>query len=116
MNVVTKRIYDEPGHNDGTRVLVDRVWPRGVRKEDAQLDDWVKDAAPSTELRKWFGHDPDKFDEFADHYRRELSTSEGHKALQRLKEAVTGNRLTLLTATKDLENSHVTVLSDVVRE
>ncbi|GAA4829057.1 DUF488 domain-containing protein [Garicola koreensis] len=116
MNVVTKRIYDEPGHNDGTRVLVDRVWPRGVRKEDAQLDDWVKDVAPSTELRKWFGHDPDRFDEFADRYRQELNTSEGHEALQRLKEALTGNRLTLLTATKDLENSHVTVLSDVVRE
>ena len=71
MNVVTKRIYDQAGHNDGTRVLVDRVWPRGVSKADAQLDDWVKDAAPSTELRKWFGHDPDRFDEFAEQYRRE---------------------------------------------
>lgn len=116
MHVVTKRIYDEPGHNDGTRVLVDRVWPRGMRKEDAHLDAWVKDAAPSAELRKWFGHDPDKFDEFADRYRRELTTSEGQESLQRLKEAVTGNRLTLLTATKDLENSHVSVLSEVVSE
>lgn len=114
MNVVTKRIYDQPGHNDGTRVLVDRVWPRGVRKEDAQLDDWVKEVAPSTELRKWFGHDPDQFDEFADRYRRELDTGEGQEAVRRLKEAVTGNRLTLLTATKDMEHSHVVILADVM--
>ncbi|MGO1524280.1 MAG: DUF488 domain-containing protein [Nesterenkonia sp.] len=116
MNVVTKRIYDQAGHNDGTRVLVDRVWPRGVSKADAQLDDWVKDAAPSTELRKWFGHDPDRFDEFAEQYRRELDTDDGREAVQQLKAAVTGNRLTLLTATKDLENSHVVVLAEIVAE
>lgn len=116
MNVVTKRVYDQSGHQDGTRVLVDRVWPRGIRKEDAQLDDWMKNVAPSTELRKWFGHDPEKFDEFASRYRGELNTSQGRDAVQQLKEAVTGNRLTLLTATKDMEHSHVTVLAELVCE
>lgn len=116
MNVVTKRIYDPPGHNDGTRVLVDRVWPRGVSKQDAQLDDWVKEVAPSTELRKWFGHDPEKFEEFSRRYRSELDTDEGREAVQRLKAAVTGNRLTLLTATKELDNSHLAVLAEVVGE
>ena len=116
MNVVTKRIYDQAAHNDGTRVLVDRVWPRGVSKEDAQLDEWVKDAAPSRDLRKWFDHDPDKFDEFAKRYRHELDSNEGREAVQRLRETVTGNRLTLLTATKDTEHSHVTVLAEVLRD
>lgn len=116
MNITYKRVQAEPGHNDGTRVLVDRVWPRGVAKADAQLDDWNKDVAPSTDLRKWFGHDPEKFEEFARRYRSELDTDEGRRALDELTDAVSGNRLTLLTATKDLENSHVVVLAEVLRQ
>lgn len=112
MNVAIKRIYEEPGHNDGTRVLVDRVWPRGVAKAEANLDEWVKDVAPSTDLRSWYGHDPDKFEEFSEKYRSELNSEQGKEALQQLKEAVTGKRLTLLTATKDLDHSHVTVLAE----
>jgi len=115
MNVSIKRVYDEAGHNDGTRVLVDRVWPRGMRKQDAHLDEWVKEVAPSTELRKWYGHDPDKFDEFANAYRAELDTGEGQQALQRLRDAVTGNRLTLLTATKDVKHSQAAVLAELLQ-
>lgn len=111
MNISIKRIYEQPGHNDGTRVLVDRVWPRGVAKAEAQLDDWIKDVAPSSELRRWFGHDPEKFEEFTQKYRQELAGDDAEAAIARLKQAVTGNRLTLLTATKDLEHSHVTVLA-----
>ncbi len=70
--IKTKRIYEDPSDNDGYRILVDRIWPRGVSKEDAKLDDWNKDIAPSDKLRKWFDHDPDKFDEFAKKYRKEL--------------------------------------------
>ena len=73
MNTIKiKRIYEDPSENDGYRILIDRVWPRGVSKEDAKLDDWKKDIAPSNELRKWFDHDPDKFGEFAKRYRKEL--------------------------------------------
>lgn len=116
MNVTFKRVQDEAGHNDGTRVLVDRVWPRGVSKADAQLDDWSKDVAPSTDLRKWFGHDPEKFEEFARRYRQELDTDEGREALDRLRATVTGKRLTLLTATKDVEHSQVVVLAELLDE
>ena len=116
MNITLKRVYDEVGHNDGTRVLVDRVWPRGVSKEHAQLDDWIKDVSPSTELRKWFGHDPDRFEEFSRRYREELETDEGREALQRLRDTATGKRLTLLTATKDIEHSQVTVLASLLSD
>lgn len=116
MNIVVKRIYDRSGHNDGTRVLVDRVWPRGIRKEDAELDDWNKDVAPSTELRKWYGHDPDKFDEFSRRYRDELATEIGQQALKNLRESVKGKRLTLLTATKDIEYSQATVLARILSD
>lgn len=114
MDVIVKRVQDDPAQNDGTRVLVDRVWPRGIRKEDAHLDDWNKDVAPSTELRKWYGHDPEKFEEFGERYRQELDTKEGRKALDELRESVRGKRLTLLTATKDVDISHAQVLKDVL--
>lgn len=112
MNISVKRIYTEPGHNDGTRVLVDRVWPRGVAKALAQLDDWVKEAAPSSELRRWYGHDPEKFEEFAQKYRKELDSDEGKAAIDQLRQTVTGKRVTLLTATKDLDHSHAVVLAE----
>ena len=115
MNVSSKRIYDATGHNDGTRVLVDRVWPRGLAKDDAELDEWIKGVAPSTELRKWYAHDPEKFTEFAQRYRSELGTEQGLEAVHQLQAAVTGKRLTLLTATKDLEHSHLVVLAELLR-
>jgi uncharacterized protein YeaO (DUF488 family) len=115
-DVRVRRIYDEPGGQDGTRVLVDRRWPRGVAKADAALDDWCKTVAPSTTLRKWYRHDPAKFEEFTKRYRAELEEAEPARALQHLRE-LTGHRhrLTLLTATKDPEISQAAVLADLLR-
>ena len=108
-----RRIYDDPESQDGARVLVDRVWPRGMRKETARLDDWARDVAPSTELRTWYGHDTAKFGEFRQRYLGELAGA----ALGRLR-AVTasGRPLTLLTATKDLDHSQAAVLARLLRE
>lgn len=114
MDIRTRRIYDDPAAGDGARVLADRLWPRGISKERAHLDAWVKDVAPSTELRHWYGHDPERFEEFARRYRAELATDAGQKALREVRDAVTGERLTLLTATKELNLSHLTVLQDVL--
>lgn len=116
MNVVVKRIYDEPAQNDGTRVLVDRVWPRGIRKTDAHLDDWNKEVAPSTELRQWYGHDPEKFEEFSRRYRKELESEEGKEGLQKLRDSVKGKRLTLLTASKAVDISQATVLQKILSD
>jgi len=107
-----KRIYDDPAPDDGRRVLVDRVWPRGVSKERAALDLWCKDVAPSTELRKWYGHDPAKQPEFAARYRTELAAQPAADALADLR--ATAGTLTLLTATHDLELSQARVLADTL--
>lgn len=107
-----KRIYDDPD-DDGRRVLVDRVWPRGVSKERAALDLWCKDIAPSTELRKWYGHDPAKREEFARRYRDELDREPAASALKDLRG--TKGALTLLTATHDVDLSQAAVLADLMR-
>lgn len=106
-----KRVYEAPEKSDGFRVLVDRVWPRGVRKPDAKLDEWLKDAAPSTELRRWFDHDPKKFDEFADRYREELKGSE---PLARLRQLCREHDLvTLLYGAEDAQHNQAVVLRDL---
>ncbi|MGH8963519.1 MAG: DUF488 domain-containing protein [Jatrophihabitantaceae bacterium] len=109
MDVRVKRIYDPVSRDDGRRVLVDRVWPRGVSKDKAALALWCKDVAPSTELRKWYGHDREKFDEFARRYREELT---GSAALADLRG--TDGVLTLLTATHEVDISQAAVLADVL--
>ena len=111
-----KRIYEEPSADDGTRVLVDRLWARGVTKDRAQISLWAKDVAPSTELRKWYDHDPERFGEFEACYRRELETGTGQAALREVLDSVTGDTLTLLTAVKEIEISHLAVLQKVLRE
>ncbi len=109
-----KRIYEAPSGDDGYRMLVDRVWPRGVSKKAAEIDDWNKDVAPSEKLRKWFGHDPSKFSQFADHYRKELA---GKPAiLSGILQAAGKKNLTLLYGTKDREHNQAVVLRDVLRE
>lgn len=113
--VRVRRVYDEPESEDGARVLVDRLWPRGVRRDALDLDDWNKDVAPSAELRTWFGHDPEKFAEFGSRYRDELDTAAGRAALDRLRALSRSGPLTLLTATKDLEHSHTAVLAELFR-
>lgn len=116
-NVRIRRVYDEPAAGDGSRVLVDRVWPRGLRKDAAALDEWAKDVAPSTELRKWFGHDPAKFEEFRRRYAVELAGAPQRAALERLRAlAGTGKPVTLLTATRDLEHSQAAVLAQLLQQ
>ena len=111
-----RRVYDAPSPSDGARVLVDRVWPRGLRKDAAHLDEWAKDAAPSTELRKGYGHDPAKFDEFRRRYLDELSGAAQRKELGRLRALAAARPVTLLTATRDVEISQAAVLAQVLRQ
>ncbi len=106
-----KRVYEPATGADGTRVLVDRVWPRGVSKAEADIAWWAKDAAPSTELRKWFGHDPARWAEFQKRYRAEL---EGNAALQKLKELVAQGDVTLVYGAKDEEHNQARVLYDLL--
>src|SRR3954465_9534716 len=94
------RPYDERGREDGARVLVDRIWPRGLTKEKAHLDEWCKTIAPSTALRKWYGHDPARFEEFNRRYRAELEEPERAEVLQHLRDLARHGPLTLITATK----------------
>lgn len=109
-----RSIRDEPADGDGFRVLVDRVWPRGVSKEAAALDEWLKDVGPSTDLRTWFGHDPDKFDEFARRYADEL---DGNEAWERLQQIVADHgRVTLLFGAKDREHNQAVVLRDLLTD
>jgi uncharacterized protein YeaO (DUF488 family) len=105
-----KRIYEERADDDGCRVLVDRLWPRGVSKEDAGLDLWLKEVAPSTELRKEFGHHKERFDEFAEKYRHELDGNDAVATLLEL--ADRHSRVTLLYAARDTESNHAQVLLD----
>lgn len=99
MNIVTKRIYEKPLKSDGYRVLVDRLWPRGVSKKDAQIDDWAKSIAPSSELRKWYGHDPGKWDTFKSRYQQELSENPDWD--QYISECASHDKVTLLYSSKE---------------
>ncbi|MCX4550326.1 DUF488 domain-containing protein [Streptomyces sp. NBC_01387] len=111
-NVGYHRIYDDTTPQDGTRVLVDRIWPRGIRKEDAHLDEWMREVAPSTELRKWYGHDPERYQEFRRRYLVELRDSEHQQAFERLGDLAGKGPVTLLTASRDLEHSQAAVLAE----
>jgi len=114
MGIRTKRIYDAVDSADGTRILVDRVWPRGIRKPDARIDRWCRGVAPSPELRKWFGHDPARFDAFARAYREELAERE--EALEELLRAARDGEVTLVFAARDREHNHAEVLAAYLRE
>lgn len=106
-----KRIYDEPDPADGERILIDRLWPRGIKKTDARIGLWLKDAAPSTPLRRWFGHDPEKFPEFRRRYLAELA--ERPHALDPITEPLrAGRTVTLLYASRDTTHNHARVLAD----
>lgn len=106
------RVYDDDTSALGCRVLVDRLWPRGVSKSAARLDEWAKDAAPSTELRRWYGHDVERFEEFADRYRSELDQPPASAALDHLVELACSKAVILLTATRDVDHSGAVVLRD----
>jgi uncharacterized protein YeaO (DUF488 family) len=113
--VRVRRVYDPPARGDGTRVLVDRIWPRGLAKTKADLDEWCKQVAPSTELRKWYSHDQARFKEFARRYHLELKQPERSGALVHLRELAKDRTLTLLTATKQPEISEAEVLAEMLR-
>jgi uncharacterized protein YeaO (DUF488 family) len=115
LDVRIRRVYDDPSPEDGARVLVDRIWPRGLAKARAALDEWARAVAPSTDLRRWYGHDPARFEEFRRRYLAELADPERQAALRQLRELAGSGRLTLLTATRDLDHSQAAVLADHLR-
>jgi len=110
MSIHVKRAYDPPAKNDGFRVLVDRVWPRGLTKDKLKLDEWLKDVAPSTDLRKWFGHDPAKWGTFRDRYFRELKARD--EPVKQLREKARKGDVTLVFGAKDAEHNNATALKE----
>ena len=113
--VQVRRVYDHRVRGDGTRVLVDRIWPRGLTKQKADLDEWCKQIAPSTELRKWYNHAPERFAEFTCRYQAELPTPARAEALAHLRDLARAGPLTLLTASKAVNISEATVLAAVLQ-
>lgn len=115
MTVKLKRVYEESAKNDGKRILVDRIWPRGVSKEKADLYEWFKEIGPSKELRQWFNHDPSKFDEFKRKYKKELQDGEQKASYDKLKSIQKENSIiTLVYAAKDEENNQAQVLKEML--
>jgi len=109
-----KRVYETASADDGLRVLVDRLWPRGISKEKLGCDLWARDLSPSTELRKWYGHDPKRWAEFRRRYRSELAAH--REELAALRAEMKGRTVTLLTASRELELSHATVLRGLLKQ
>ena len=114
--VRVRRVYEEPDPADGVRILVDRLWPRGIRKQELPHDAWLKDVAPSRELRTWYGHRPERFERFALRYHKELLSSGPADALEQLRRKASSHTLTLLTATRDVERSGAAVLAETLRK
>ncbi|MCF6407312.1 DUF488 domain-containing protein [Chitinophaga filiformis] len=112
MQVAIKRAYDPADPKDGYRVLVDRIWPRGIKKDDAAIDQWLKEVAPSTKLRTWFGHDPAKWKEFKKRYKDELKDNEAWEELQAL--AKEKKKVTLVYGAKDEEHNQAAVLEELL--
>jgi uncharacterized protein YeaO (DUF488 family) len=113
MDVRLKRAYEAPTASDGYRVLIDRLWPRGVKREGARLDEWARDLAPSGELRRWFGHDPERFDEFRRRYTAELAGQT--EKLRELRHRARHGTLTLVYAAHDEEHNDAIVLAEILR-
>lgn len=115
MDIRLKRAYDKAARSDGPRVLVDRIWPRGVAKEDADIAHWLKGLAPSTELRKWFGHDPEKWPEFRERYLEELRSGDTSDDLEALKKLLEQHDcITLVFAAKDTRHNNAVALRDFI--
>jgi uncharacterized protein YeaO (DUF488 family) len=113
MDVRLKRAYERPAAADGYRVLIDRIWPRGVTREEAHLDEWARELAPSGELRRWFGHDPARFEEFQRRYTEELGAQQGK--LRELRRRARDGTLTLVYGARDSEHNDAVVLAEVLR-
>ncbi len=111
-----KRVYEAPEEDDGCRVLVDRLWPRGLTKAKAAVDHWARDVAPSSELRRWFGHRPERWEEFAARYREELKRPEARAGIRAIRGFLRKGRVTLLYAAHDEERNNAVVLYDLFRK
>jgi uncharacterized protein YeaO (DUF488 family) len=111
-NIQIKRVYEEPDRDDGTRILVDRLWPRGLTKEDARVDLWLKDVAPSTALRKWFAHDPGKWEEFRSRYLEELKRNK--ELLSLLRQEAAKGTVTLVYGAKDQQHNEAVILQKLL--
>lgn len=111
MPVSIKRVYDEPAPDDGERILVDRLWPRGISKEKAAFDEWLKEVAPTSDLRKWFDHRPERWEEFKERYRAEL---QDNPAVETLRQRAAAGKVTLLYGSRNREFNHAAVLADVL--
>lgn len=116
ITVRLKRVYDVPGPGDGTRVLVERLWPRGLSKERARIDLWLKEIAPSHDLRRWFGHDPEKFAEFRRRYQAELASETDQQELATLRDLAQRGPVTLVFAAHDTEHNNAVILRDLLQE
>jgi len=114
MIIRIKRIYDPPSPDDGKRILVDRLWPRGIKKEDAKIDEWLKDIAPSDELRKWFSHDPLKWQEFKAKYKQELKGKT--ELIERIRKEAKKGTVTLLFAAKDTKHNNACILKEIIEK
>lgn len=116
MPVEIRRIYEDKNSHEKTRILVDGMWPRGISKEEAKLDYWLKDVAPSNDLRKWFNHDADKYEEFKNSYKKELETGEQQDALEKLKALTVKHKknICLLYGAKDKEHNQANVLKEIL--
>lgn len=113
--IAIKRIYAPPAETDGHRVLIDRLWPRGLKRDAAAIDEWAKTVAPSSELRIWYNHRPERWQEFQIRYRSELATSDAIAALDRLRGIALSRTVTLLTASRNEIENHAIVLAEVLR-
>ena len=109
-----KRVYEKKDGSDGRRIYVDRLWPRGLSKREAEIDEWMKDLSPSADLRKWFGHEPAKFEEFKRRYRKELEAAESKARLRQIATMSEREDVTLLYSARDTEHNNAVVLAELV--
>ncbi len=109
-----KRIYDRASPEDGKRIYIDRLWPRGMRKEEVEIDEWLKEISPSDALRKWFGHDPSKYEEFKRRYTKELEKH--HEIIEKIRKEGKKGTISLLFSAKDVEHNNATVLQEILTE
>jgi uncharacterized protein YeaO (DUF488 family) len=112
VSIRLKRVYDKPANADGRRVLVDRIWPRGLSKQEARVDEWLKELAPSTELRKWFGHEPGRWKEFKKRYAAELENQ--REQVEQLAQAAKKRTVTLLFGAKDIKHNNAVALKECI--
>lgn len=113
--IVVERVYEQSDSENAVRLLVDRLWPRGIRRDELPFDDWAKELAPSTELRKWYDHDTTRFDTFSAKYLAELDARPVREYMDRVTPTADTRPIVLLTASKDLDHSHASVLADYLR-